>query len=161
MQLTEEINKLKGKIAEAQELSAHHKREMNKNPDNFLFQLRYDRFKDFIDQLEEDLGQCEKLLQKQLGNNEVLQPLICKSGEITRHLSNTMKQIQMILTITMGHSIFDQYALIISMQKKLDQDKDSKIPTLVLTELNLLNVISRADLGDFNKIANSLSLVWI
>lgn len=60
MQLTEEITTLKQKIAEAQELSAHHKREMDNNPNNFLFQLRYERFKDFVEQLEEELSECEK-----------------------------------------------------------------------------------------------------
>lgn len=75
MQLTEEITTLKQKIAEAQELSAHHKREMDNNPNNFLFQLRYERFKDFVEQLEEELKEVgESMSDKQ--DDELDQELI-------------------------------------------------------------------------------------
>ncbi|KAF0201721.1 MAG: hypothetical protein FD167_5688 [bacterium] len=161
MQLTQEINRLKRKIAEAEELSVHHKREMEKNPDNFLFQLRYDGFRGFIEQLEEELAEYEKEMQEQSACNRLFQPLLWKPEEIAKHLNNTAEQLREILTITKDDYISNQNILIFSMQKELEQDKNSQTPSLVLTELDRLNDISRTDLRDFDKIANSLSLVHI
>lgn len=60
MQLLDEVINLKAKIEEAEELSAHHKKELDKDPEDFALKLRYNSFKGFIQQLELELAEYEK-----------------------------------------------------------------------------------------------------
>lgn len=57
--LQKEIEHLKNMIIECRQLSSHHKKEMDSNPTNFLLESRYERFKEFIQDLEENLIQLE------------------------------------------------------------------------------------------------------
>lgn len=60
MQLLDEVINLKAKIEEAEELSAHHKKELDKDPEDFALKLRYNSFRGFIKQLELELAEYEK-----------------------------------------------------------------------------------------------------
>lgn len=55
-----EVLNLKVKILEAEELSAHHKRELDKDPEDFALKLRYNSFRGFIQQLQTELAAYEK-----------------------------------------------------------------------------------------------------